>query len=130
MGRGPGRRYQEALCQGPGSSQSPDVWREHIGRQEKDPRMKTRDFHLTEEELGEFVRDACAKLGWRVLWLRKTYNSSAGILDLLLIPVRSSRQHILHRELKGYDKRGRLGKLTSEQVATIDAINSAGGDAG
>jgi len=87
---------------------------------------------ITEDELGECIRDACAKLGWRFLWLRKTYNSSEGILDLLLIPTRGNRingRHILHRELKGYDANGRLGKLTPAQSETIEAINAAGGDA-
>lgn len=85
---------------------------------------------LTEEALGENVRDAAKKLGWRFLWLRKTYNSSAGILDLTLIPLRDlGRRHTLHRELKGYDARGRLGQLTDEQRVTIDAMNAAGDDA-
>jgi len=89
---------------------------------------------MTEDQLGEQVRDACDKLGWRFLWLRKTYNSSAGILDLLLIPERQGirtigQRCILHRELKGYDARRRLGQLTAEQTATIRAINIAGGDA-
>lgn len=85
---------------------------------------------ITEEALGENVRDACKKLGWRFLWLRKTYNSSAGILDLLLIPLRDlERRHTLFRELKGYDKNGRLGDLTDEQRETIDALNAAGDDA-
>lgn len=76
------------------------------------------------------MRDACDKLGWRFLWLRKTYNSSAGILDLQLIPLRDrDRRKILHRELKGYNSRGGLGRPTGEQVATIEAINAAGGDA-
>ena len=103
---------------------------------------------MTEEQLGEQVRDACEKLGWRFLWLRKTYNSSAGILDLLLIPIHlpmgrvvsnigglrrelngGGNRRILHRELKGYDSRGRLGQLTNEQAETIKSINLAGGDA-
>lgn len=100
-------------------------------------RMKASQLLMTEEQLGENVRDACEKLGWRFLWLRKTYNSSAGILDLTLVPVRLRRtrlvteghRHTLHRELKGYDARGRLGKATEEQVETIKAINLAGGDA-
>lgn len=84
----------------------------------------------TEEELGERVRDAAAKLGWRFLWLRKTYNSSAGILDLLLIPTRhQERRHVLFRELKGYVKSGRLGALTDEQKDTIAALLAAGQDA-
>ena len=85
---------------------------------------------ITEEMLGEYVREACAPMGWRFLWLRKTYNSSAGILDLQLIPLRHfSWRHVLHRELKGYDARGRLGKATPEQLETIAALNHAGGDA-
>lgn len=94
--------------------------------------MKVADYaqFMTEEHLGEQVRDTCDKLGWRFLWLRKTYNSSAGILDLLLIPLRDlDRRKILHRELKGYDARRRLGQLTDEQTETIKAINIAGGDA-
>lgn len=91
---------------------------------------RERQQRITEEELGENVRDAAAKLGWRFLWLRKTYNSSAGILDLLLIPIRDAeRRHTLFRELKGYDARGRLGQLTDEQRITIDALNAAGDDA-
>jgi hypothetical protein len=85
---------------------------------------------MTEEQLGENVRDACNKLGWRFLWLRKTYNSSAGILDLHLIPLRNpDRRHILDRELKGYSARGILGQLTVEQEITIETTNAAGGDA-
>jgi hypothetical protein len=85
---------------------------------------------MTEDQLGENVRDACDKLGWRFLWLRKTYNSSAGILDLQLIPLRDlDRRRVLHRELKGYDARRRLGKPTPDQVTTIETINAAGGDA-
>jgi hypothetical protein len=67
---------------------------------------------MTEEELGENIRDACNKLGWRFLWLRKTQHSSAGILDLTLIPQRDlARRRTLLRELKGYDRRTRLGKV-------------------
>lgn len=85
---------------------------------------------ITEEQLGECVRESCVVHGWRFLWLRKTYNSSAGILDLLLIPLRhTDRRHILHRELKGFDKNGRLGTLTPAQSETIQEINAAGGDA-
>jgi hypothetical protein len=85
---------------------------------------------MTEEQLGENIRSACAALGWRFLWLRKTYNSSDGILDLILIPQSHlERRHILHRELKGYDRRGQLGRLTPAQVQTIAEINAAGGDA-
>jgi len=85
---------------------------------------------MTEEQLAENVRSACAVFGWRFLWLRKTYDSSAGILDLVLIPLRlTGRRHVLHRELKGYDRNGRLGALTAEQSETIQEINAAGGDA-
>lgn len=85
---------------------------------------------MTEEQLGECVRDACAKLGWRFLWLRKTQHSSAGILDLLLIPLRhTDSRHILHRELKGHDKNGCVGTLTPAQSETIQEISAAGGDA-
>lgn len=85
---------------------------------------------MSEDQLGENIRSACGAMGWRLLWLRKTYNSSAGILDLQLIPMRhKQRRHILHRELKGHDRRGRLGKPTVEQVITINCINAAGGDA-
>ena len=87
-------------------------------------------LQLSEEQLGEQVRDACAKLGWEFKWLRKTIYSSSGILDLFLVPVRHlDSRHILHRELKGYDARGRLGKLTNDQVELIALINAAGGDA-
>lgn len=73
--------------------------------------MKMATQQLTEEQLGECVRDACQALGWRFMWLRKTQHSSAGILDLLLIPLHSfHRRHILYRELKGHDRRGRLGR--------------------
>lgn len=97
---------------------------------------------MTEENLGELVREACAQLGWEFYWLRKTYNSSKGILDLLLVPTRLFRaqisgdkpgtlyrRHILHRELKGFDARGRLGTLTPAQKDTISLINVAKGDA-
>ncbi len=106
---------------------------------------------LTEDQLGENIRDACAQLGWHFLWLRKTINSSDGILDLMLIHVnencpipgygrvRPSRvtlnghkdilPTILHRELKGHDARGRLGKPTDAQLETIRFIRAAGGDA-
>jgi len=96
---------------------------------------------MSEDQLGWSIRDACELHGWRFLWLRKTYNSSAGILDLLLIPLRPGRRgrtaldpimgerHILHRELKGHDAQGRLGTVTDEQEITIEAINQAGGDA-
>jgi hypothetical protein len=93
-------------------------------------RSQRTEVNITEEQLGECVREACATLGWKFLWLRKTYNSSEGILDLLLIPERAlDRRHILHRELKGYDKNGHLGKLSWKQAETIEAINAAGGDA-
>lgn len=93
---------------------------------------------MTEEQLGECVRDACAQLGWQFYWLRKTMYSSAGILDLLLVPVRVGGprpRRILHRELKGYSclnsKRTlpRLGTLSDEQKEAIRLINAAGGDA-
>lgn len=95
-------------------------------------RLRERVAQMTEEALGECVRDACNKLGWKFLWLRHLTNSSEGILDLLLIPVRGNHINgrcILHRELKGYDKNGRLGKLTPAQAETIEAINAAGGNA-
>jgi len=86
--------------------------------------------HMSEEQLAENVRDACEAFGWRFLWLRKTFHSSAGILDLLLIPLRGfDHRHILFRELKGYDTRGDLGSLTLAQQQTIWDINAAGGDA-
>jgi hypothetical protein len=85
---------------------------------------------MTEEQLGECVREACAALGWRFLWLRYLTNSSEGILDLQLIPLRhTDRRHTLHRELKGYDRNGRLGTLTPAQAETIEALNGAGDDA-
>lgn len=86
---------------------------------------------MTEDQLGESVRQLCEDvLGWRFIWLRKTYNSSNRNLDLLLIPLRhTERRHVLHRELKGYDARGRLGQLTTEQSETIMELNQAGGDA-
>ena len=85
---------------------------------------------ISEEALGENVREACEMLGWRFLWLRRLRDSSDGILDLLLIPVRNiERRHILDRELKGYDRNGQLGKLTPRQSETIQEINAAGGDA-
>lgn len=86
---------------------------------------------MTEDELGESVRQLCEDVfGCRFIWLRKTFNSSNRNLDLLLIPLRHlERRHILHRELKGYDARGRLGQLTAEQSETIAEINAAGGDA-
>lgn len=97
---------------------------------------------LTEDQLGEMIRDACAQLGWHFLWLRKTINSSDGILDLTLVPIRllkipngarddfSEERTILHRELKGHDARGRLYKPTPAQLETIQLINDAGGNAG
>ena len=76
------------------------------------------------------MRDACNKLGWRFLWLRRTQASSAGILDLLLIPVRRKLfRHVLFRELKGYDKNGRLGQRTKEQIETLYALERMGQDA-
>lgn len=82
------------------------------------------------QRITELIRDTAGKLGWRFLWLRKTYNSSEGILDLLLIPTRhQERRHTLFRELKGYSARGRLGQLTDEQVDTINALRFAGDDA-
>lgn len=87
---------------------------------------------MTEEQLGEQVRDACKKLGWEFYWLRKTMFSSEGILDLVLVPVRNfepQRRHILFRELKGHSLAGRLGTLSDAQKRTIELINAAGGDA-
>ena len=89
----------------------------------------------TEDDLGELIRDACAKLGWRFLWLRKIYHSSAGILDLQLIPTSKldigiNMRRVLFRELKGYRKNGKLGELTIEQVETIRHLKNAGYDAG
>lgn len=85
---------------------------------------------MTEEQLGESIRELCSLLGWRFLWLRHLQHSSDGILDLLLIPLRDlDRRHILHRELKGYQASGRLGSLTPRQSETIQEINAAGGDA-
>ncbi len=95
--------------------------------------MKASDFHtrMSEERLSENIRAACRTLGWRFLWLRKTQHSSAGILDLLLIPLRSfERRRVLHRELKGHDRNGRLGRLSSEQTQTINELRAAGADAG
>lgn len=94
-------------------------------------RIRKRTRLLTEDELGENIRTACEVLGWKFYWCRRLQHSTKGILDLQLIPMRSlERRHILNRELKGYDKRGRLGKLTAEQVETIQLTNAAGGDAG
>ncbi len=85
---------------------------------------------MSEEELGENIRDSCRKLGWRFLWLRRLQASSAGILDCLIIPVTHlERRHVLFRELKGYRKDGRLGTTTREQVDTILALRAAGCDA-
>lgn len=85
---------------------------------------------MTEDQLGESIRDACKQLGWQFYWLRKTQHSSEGILDLWLIPIiHLERRHILNRELKGHDARGRLGELSPAQVITIDLANAAGGDA-
>lgn len=90
---------------------------------------------MTEDQLGESIRDACKQLGWEFLWLRKTINSSDGILDLMLIRqvkyshLPEARDHILHRELKGHDARGRLGKTTPKQDQTIVLINAVGGNA-
>jgi len=85
---------------------------------------------MSEEELGENIRDACEAFGWRFLWLRKTFSSSAGILDLLLIPLRGlEHRHVLFRELKGYNARGELGSLTIDQQQTIWDLRAAGGDA-
>lgn len=85
---------------------------------------------MTEDQLGDCVREACEVLGWRFLWCRRLESSSAGILDLQLIPLRhQDRRHTLHRELKGYDRNGRLGSLTPEQAETIEALNAAGDDA-
>jgi hypothetical protein len=99
-------------------------------RSEVNDRAAATLLKITEEELGECVRSACNALGWRFLWLRHLSNSAEGILDLQLIPLRhQDRRHTLHRELKGYDRNGRLGKLTSEQAETIHALNAAGDDA-
>jgi len=85
---------------------------------------------MTEDQLGQNVRDACEALGWRCLWLRKTFNSSTGILDLLLIPLRGlDHRHILFRELKGHNAAGDLGALTMDQQQTIWDLTAAGGDA-
>jgi hypothetical protein len=93
---------------------------------------------ITEEALGENVRSACEQLGWKLYWLRKTMFGAKGILDCLIVPVRTVThlsegvlvsRHILHRELKGFDARGRLGKLTPDQAEAIELINAAGGDA-
>lgn len=83
--------------------------------------------------MGNLIRDACKKLGtWKFYWLRHTKHSSAGILDLYLVPIGRdrARRHILNRELKGYDCNGRLGRPTAEQLESIELINAAGGDAG
>ncbi len=85
---------------------------------------------LTEDQLGEQIRTACEALGWRFIWLRKTFNSSNRNLDLLLIPLcHFERRHTLHRELKGFDRRGRLGQLTPAQSETIHELMAAGDDA-
>lgn len=95
---------------------------------------------ISEDALGEHVRDACAKLGWRFLWIREVRASSSGALDLTLIPVRDrDRRHPLFRELKGFRRNGRLGPLTYDdqrkpsrlgQFETIAAMQAAGLDAG
>jgi hypothetical protein len=85
---------------------------------------------MTEDQLAENIRDACEAFGWRFLWYRKTFHSSTGILDLLLIPLRGmDHRRILHRELKGYRRNGELGSLTLDQQQTIWDIKAAGGDA-
>ncbi len=92
--------------------------------------MNRVQMQMTEDQLGESVRELCGVQGWRFIWLRKTFHSSNRNLDLLLIPLRNAdRRRVLHRELKGYDARGRLGQLTQEQSETIMEINQAGGDA-
>lgn len=85
---------------------------------------------LTEDQLGWNVSDACDALGWKFYWLRKTINSSEGILDCIIVPVhhRESRK-TLFRELKGHDARGRLGKPTPAQVEAIHLLTAAGEDA-
>lgn len=102
---------------------------------------KVREQRLTEDQLGELVRDACKQLGWHFLWLRKTIHSSEGVLDLMLVPLNPYRvirdvpaefldpRPIMHRELKGHDARGRLGKPTPAQEETVLYINAAGGNA-
>lgn len=92
---------------------------------------------MTEEQLGENIRDACKQLCWHFLWLRKTQHSSDGILDLMLVSTRGTMERdlngnraILHRELKGHDRNGRLGRPTEAQNDTMSLINAAGGNAG
>lgn len=85
---------------------------------------------MTEEQLGENIREACNQLGWKFYWLRKTQHSSEGILDLLLVPLNHvDRRHTLFRELKGHDRNGRLGQLSVAQVDTISILTEAREDA-
>lgn len=85
---------------------------------------------ITEDQLGENIRTLCDVMGWQMYWVRHLFNSHRGILDLRLVPTRHvERRHILDRELKGFDSRGRLGTLSDEQAHNIQITNAAGGDA-
>lgn len=92
---------------------------------------RARKGMMTEEQLGENIRDACLQLGWAFYWCRRLEHSSKGILDLpYLIPCQHiERRHILMRELKGHDARGRLGTATPEQTVAILLLTACGADA-
>lgn len=77
---------------------------------------------MSEVDLQKSVEDLLTLYGWR--WHHETDSrkSRAGFPDL--IAVHPSGRFLLI-ELKGYDARGRLGKVTDEQLEWIGAWNQA-----
>ena len=76
------------------------------------PAQKIIAADMSEKELQKNVCDALERFGW--LWYH-TYDSRrshGGFPDICA--VRNKR--LIFAELKGYDKRGRLGKMSSEQT--------------
>ena len=80
---------------------------------------------MTEAELMELIREACAKMGLKAYHTHDSRRSEAGYPDWTIVGPKG----VIFRECKGYDRRGRKGVCTLEQGQWILALNGAGHDA-
>lgn len=74
----------------------------------------------------DFQREVIAyakKRGWTVFFTWNSRHSPAGEPDLRLV-----REKVVWAELKGYDARGRLGRLTALQSEAIGRLSAAGAE--
>lgn len=77
---------------------------------------------LTEAQLLSCVKDAARKFNWLTYHTYRSDHSEAGFPDLVLV----RGAWTLFVELKGYDTKGRLGKVSATQEKWLAALHSAG----